>query len=211
MTPKIFKKSISYMAIIIFVILFVVSAFADSSNSIKIAKDNELEHGQIKKRYKHHNGPPDHAPAHGYRAKYQYRYYPRCSVYRDAAREVYFYLKGENWEVGLSLPSHLINDLGEYVSLDFGHYGGEEFIILPRGKIDKENVFNQCEHIRKAVEKFEFCHAEACLRLTISIGFHLSRPDNGKVESLLNGLIYKADHALYLSKEKGKNRTQTLL
>lgn len=93
----------------------------------------------------------------------------------------------------------------------FGRYGGEEFIILPRGKIDKENVFNQCEHIRKAVEKFEFCHAEACLRLTISIGFHLSRPDNGKVESLLNGLIDKADHALYLSKEKGKNRTQTLL
>jgi len=68
------------MAIIIFVILFVVSAFADSSNSIKIAKDNELEHGQIKKRYKHHNGPPDHAPAHGYRAKYQYRYYPRCTA-----------------------------------------------------------------------------------------------------------------------------------
>jgi diguanylate cyclase (GGDEF)-like protein len=93
----------------------------------------------------------------------------------------------------------------------FGRYGGEEFIILPRGKIDKENVFNQCEHIRKAVEKFEFCHAEACLRLTISIGFHLSRPDNGKVESFLNGLIDKADHALYLSKEKGKNRTQTLL
>ena len=93
----------------------------------------------------------------------------------------------------------------------FGRYGGEEFIILPRGKIDKENVFNQCEHIRKAVEKFEFCHAEVCLRLTISIGFHLSRPDNGKVESLLNGLIDKADHALYLSKEKGKNRTQTLL
>ena len=196
------------MAIIIFVILFVVSAFADSSNSIKIAKDNELEHGQIKKRYKHHNGPPDHAPAHGYRAKYQYRYYPRCSVYRDAAREVYFYLKGKNWEVGLSLPSHLINDLGEYVSLDFGHYGGEEFIILPRGKIDKENVFNQCEHIRKAVEKFEFCHAEACLRLTISIGFHLDRPNNSAVKSILKDLIDKADKALYLAKEKGKNRIE---
>jgi diguanylate cyclase (GGDEF)-like protein len=93
----------------------------------------------------------------------------------------------------------------------FGRYGGEEFIILPRGKVDKENVFNQCERIRKAVEKFEFCHAEACLRLTISIGFHLDSPDNGKVESLLNGLIDKADYALYLSKEKGKNRTKTLL
>ena len=93
----------------------------------------------------------------------------------------------------------------------FGRYGGEEFIILPRGEIEKEAIFNQCERIRKAVEKFEFCHADACVRLTISIGFHLSRPDNGKVESFLNGLIDKADHALYLSKEKGKNRTQTLL
>ena len=126
------------MAIIIFVILFVVSAFADSSNSIKIAKDNELEHGQIKKRYKHHNGPPDHAPAHGYRAKYQYRYYPRCSVYRDAAREVYFYLKGENWEVGISLPSHLKNDLGEYVSLEL--------------ETDKPYLFNE-KHNKKYSSK----------------------------------------------------------
>ena len=82
---------------------------------------------------------------------------------------------------------------------------------MPRGKIDKENVFNQCERIREAVEKFQFCHAEACLRLTISIGFHLDSPNNGNVESLLNDLIDNADHALYQSKEKGKNQTQTLL
>ena len=99
------------MAIIIFVFSFINGAFADSNDSVKIAKDNEMEHGQ-------YNGPPDHAPAHGYRAKYQYRYYPRCKVYHDAARGVYFYLKRGNWEVGISLPSHLKNDLGEYVSLE---------------------------------------------------------------------------------------------
>jgi diguanylate cyclase (GGDEF)-like protein len=93
----------------------------------------------------------------------------------------------------------------------FGRYGGEEFIILPRGEIDRESIFNQCERIRKAVEKFEFCHTDACVRLTISIGFHLDRPNNGAVKSILNDLIDKADHALYFAKEKGKNRIESLI
>ena len=118
MTFKIYEKPISFMAIVIFVFSFAVSAFADGRNSVKIAKDTGNEYGQIKERDRHHNGPPAHAPAHGYRAKYQYHYYPRCKVYYDTAREIYFYLKGENWEVGISLPSHLKNDLGEYVSLE---------------------------------------------------------------------------------------------
>jgi len=137
-TLKILEKSISCMAIIIFVFSFINGAFADSDNSVKIAKDNEIEHDQLKKRYKHHNGPPDHAPAHGYRAKYQYRYYPRCRVYHDAARGVYFYLKGENWEVGISLPSHLKNDLGEYVSLEL--------------ETDKPYLFNE-KHNKKYSSK----------------------------------------------------------
>ena len=118
MTPKIYEKSISYMIIIIFVFFFAVSGFADSSSSVKIAKDVERKNFQIIERSKHHNGPPAHAPAHGYRAKYQYHYYPHYKVYYDAARGVYFYLKGEKWEVGISLPSHLKSDLGEYVSLE---------------------------------------------------------------------------------------------
>jgi diguanylate cyclase (GGDEF)-like protein len=93
----------------------------------------------------------------------------------------------------------------------FGRYGGEEFIILPRGEIEKEAIFNQCERIRKAVEKFEFCHTNACVRLTISIGFHLDRPNNGAVKSILNDLIDKADRALYFAKEKGKNRIESLI
>lgn len=117
MTSKIYEKSISYMAIVVFVFSFAVSAFADGSNSVKIAKDAKNVYDQINERDRHYNGPPAHAPAHGYRAKYKYHYYPRCKVYYDTAREIYFYLKGENWEVGISLPSHLKNDLGEYVNL----------------------------------------------------------------------------------------------
>ncbi len=69
-------------------------------------------HGKGKK-----GGPPPHAPAHGYRAKYQYRYYPCCRVYHDVARGVWFYIKGEGWEFGASLPANLQADLGHYVNL----------------------------------------------------------------------------------------------
>jgi hypothetical protein len=43
-------------------------------------------------------------------------------------------LKGKNWEVAISLPDHLKNDLGEYVSLELD--------------TDKPYLFNK-EHIKK--------------------------------------------------------------
>lgn len=63
-------------------------------------------------------GPPPWAPAHGYRAKYQYRYYPSSYVYYDTGRGLYFYYEGDNWRVGVSLPSHIHIDVGDYVTLD---------------------------------------------------------------------------------------------
>ena len=118
MSIQVLKKSISYLTIIIFVFLFAGSGFADSSNSVKIVKDDEREYGQKRERYKNPNDPLAHAPAQGYSAKFKYHYYPRCNFYYDAARGVYFYLKAENWEDGISLPSQLKRDLGEYVILE---------------------------------------------------------------------------------------------
>ena len=63
-------------------------------------------------------GPPPHAPAHGYRAKYKYRYYPSCSVYYDDHRGLYFYLEGPNWQVSASLPLAIQSRLGGYVSIE---------------------------------------------------------------------------------------------
>jgi diguanylate cyclase (GGDEF)-like protein len=89
-----------------------------------------------------------------------------------------------------------------------GRYGGKKFIIMPRGEVDREGIHRQCERIREAVERFKFCHSEACVQITVSIGFHLDRPDNGKVESLIDDMIDKAEQALYRAKEEGKNRIQ---
>ena len=63
-------------------------------------------------------GPPSHAVAHGYRAKYQYRFYPSCSVYYDTGRGVYFYLNGDNWQISESLPKSLQVSLGSHVSIE---------------------------------------------------------------------------------------------
>ena len=64
------------------------------------------------------NGPPAHAPAHGYRAKHRYRYYPSCSVYFDIDRAVYFYLEGDNWRVSVGLPDRLRVRLGSPVEIE---------------------------------------------------------------------------------------------
>ena len=64
------------------------------------------------------NGPPAHAPAHGYRAKHRYQYYPSCSVYFDIGKGVYFYLEGDDWRVSVELPNHLRVRLGGYVIVE---------------------------------------------------------------------------------------------
>ena len=101
-------------------VLFVVfnsSAIAGGSFTFKWGKDQQPEQHQVKHKKKE-GGPPAHAPAHGYRAKHQYRYYPAQKVYHDTDRGLYFYLKGANWEVGASLPSHLKAGLGESVTIE---------------------------------------------------------------------------------------------
>ena len=61
--------------------------------------------------------PPEHAKTHGYRAKHTYRYYPSANAYYDVERKSYFYLEGNNWRVGVSLPVNLNVRLGNYVSI----------------------------------------------------------------------------------------------
>jgi hypothetical protein len=62
-------------------------------------------------------GPPAHAKAHGYRAKHTYRYYPSANAYYDVERKSYFYLEGNNWRAGVSLPDNLNVRLGNYVTI----------------------------------------------------------------------------------------------
>ena len=75
--------------------------------------DSRRQHACTKKK-----GPPSHAPAHGCRAKYNYRYYPGSSVYFDSVRGVYFYFKGDNWTISTSLPDYIRLNIGSYVNIE---------------------------------------------------------------------------------------------
>ncbi len=101
---------------------FIVSAIFTvgcTARKIKVVYEKDGKSGYSEVGYKHKKeGPPPHAPAHGYRAKHQYRYYPSCSVYYDYGRKIYFYVKGDHWEVGASLPSHLRISLGDSVNIE---------------------------------------------------------------------------------------------
>jgi hypothetical protein len=63
-------------------------------------------------------GPPPWAPAHGYRAKHHYHYYPESYVYFDVGRRVYFYYYGNGWQVSVLLPAQFYIDANIYVTLD---------------------------------------------------------------------------------------------
>ncbi len=54
------------------------------------------------------HGPPPWAPAHGYRAKYMYLYYPDIQVYWDVSRHLYFFQENGRWTASVSLPSSLV-------------------------------------------------------------------------------------------------------
>ena len=113
------KKLVIYFVISVFVGVMSTNGFAGGSFSVSWGKDSQPEQPQVKHKHKHKkSGPPAHAPAHGYRAKHQYRYYPSSKVYHDTRRGLYFYLKGDNWEVGASLPSKLQAGMGNYVNLE---------------------------------------------------------------------------------------------
>jgi hypothetical protein len=48
--------------------------------------------------------PPPWAPAHGWRAKHSYVYYPSAEVYYEPASRMWFWLGGAGWQAGVSLP-----------------------------------------------------------------------------------------------------------
>jgi hypothetical protein len=51
--------------------------------------------------------PPPWAPAHGYRAKYNYQYYPSTEIYYDTGRNIYFYFNNGEWKASTRLPGQI--------------------------------------------------------------------------------------------------------
>ena len=64
--------------------------------------------------------PPPWAPAHGYRAKQQYQYYPKQKVYYNPEQKEYFWLDGGAWKTGVELPKQITIRGAEPVKVEFG-------------------------------------------------------------------------------------------
>ena len=131
-----------------FLTVSVIFAAGCAPKKVVVAYEKDGNHGYSDEDHKHKHkkkgGPPPHAPAHGYRAKHKYRYYPSSSVYYDSDRRIYFYLEGDNWEVGASLPSRLRIGLGRSVSIELDTdkpyvYNAEHVKKYPPGKMKKKN------------------------------------------------------------------------
>ena len=81
-------------------------------------------------------------------------------------------------------------------------YGGEEFILLLPGTGGKE-AFEVAERIRRRVEKATFISGSQLVRVTVSLGVAEYDPI---LDSSPLTFIERVDHALYASKQNGRNR-----
>lgn len=86
--------------------------------------------------------------------------------------------------------------------MEFGRYGGEEFIIIL--EMDAKESFDFIEDIRLLIEKKNFIYQDKVIKITSSFGICVSPTvETQSVEELLD----YADLALYDSKNNGRNRT----
>jgi len=101
----------------------------------------------------------------------------------------------------LKFVSTLMKDLLRQTDI-IGRYGGDEFLlILPETSL--KGAKEIAERIQHAVEDLEIhIGFERPIKTTVSLGvaqFNIDKED-------INGLIKRADNALYIAKGKGKNR-----
>lgn len=85
---------------------------------------------------------------------------------------------------------------------DFGaRYGGDEFLICLT-EIDAKGAERFCERLREKIQAYEFNDGNRRIRLTCSLGVAVMI-DEYDLDA--RNLVRQADHALYESKENGRN------
>jgi len=116
-------------------------------------------------------------------------------------------LKQVNDQFGHEAGNRLLKDLVKAVQAQLrftdvaARYGGDEFVVmLP--ETPSRGALEVAERIRHAIEQMPF-HAETGrVPCTVSIGV-ATYPEDGRS---LDALLARADRALYLAKDDGKNR-----
>ena len=81
-------------------------------------------------------------------------------------------------------------------------YGGEEFLLLYLN-INPDDAVVFCERLRKSVEETSFMFGDQDINVTVSVGCTVFSAKEGDT---VDTIIEKADQALYMAKEEGRNR-----
>jgi diguanylate cyclase (GGDEF)-like protein len=84
-----------------------------------------------------------------------------------------------------------------------GRWGGEEFIAVISNTND-QRLQEIAERYRSLVEHSTLPMGDKGLKITISVGATIARPDESS-----ESVIKRADTLLYRSKEEGRNRVTT--
>ena len=112
-----------------------------------------------------------------------------------AINDTYGHLVGD--EVLKELAACIKNNLR--VANDAIRFGGDEFLVVLE-QVGLEEAYRIAERLRDCAGELEFSGGDTRFHITLSIGL---------IEGTapLTVLLEKADHAMYASKSKGKNRT----
>lgn len=100
-----------------------------------------------------------------------------------------------------NLSLTMVDFLKDFKPYIVSRFGGEEFCIILPG-MDKEGAFAVGEQLRLAIEGSKIILRKQETHITVSIG--VSCLPLGAEDA--EGLIFKADQALYTAKQKGRNR-----
>jgi diguanylate cyclase len=87
---------------------------------------------------------------------------------------------------------------------NFGRYGGEEFLLV-MPETDLEGAHVCIDRIRRKVAEAQFKVEGASVTLTVSCGLAICRPGED-----LRATLSRADEALYLAKEAGRDRVKSV-
>jgi diguanylate cyclase (GGDEF)-like protein/PAS domain S-box-containing protein len=86
-------------------------------------------------------------------------------------------------------------------SFDFvGRWGGEEFLAIVVN-VDAANLYSVADKLRSLVERSVFLQGNEAIRVTVSVGATLARPDD-----TAESVVERADRLMYRSKAEGRNR-----
>lgn len=210
--PNVLKISIIIALVVLTVFSIILYSnrklYAEIKRRIQVEKELELLvdtdplTGLYNRRYFNQQFRKEFSRAR--RNNYLFAYVMMDLDYFKEYNDIYGHQEGDKALRKISqLFSHLFKRAGD----DCFRLGGEEFGALLI-HMTKEQIQTHLETVRKSVEELKIEHSgnHSSNYLTLSIGYVLVEPPH---RTTLDDIYKMADMALYLAKEKGRNKVAT--